>query len=139
LAEDNAVNQTLAVRLLEKRGYIVSVAGNGREALAALDKEGIDLVLMDVQMPEMDGLQATVAIRERERSTGRHTPIVAMTAHALKSDEGRCLSAGMDAFISKPIRTNELFATIEKLLGKSNEAGEAMGGGGDARGELEVK
>jgi len=139
LAEDNAVNQTLAVRLLEKRGYIVTVAGNGLEALAALDKEGIDLVLMDVQMPEMDGLQATVAIREREQSTGRHTPIVAMTAHALKSDEERCLSAGMDAFISKPIRTNELFLTIERLLGKSNEAGEAMGGGGDARGELEVK
>jgi CheY-like chemotaxis protein len=123
LAEDNAVNQTLAVRLLEKRGYIVSVAGNGLEALAALDKEGIALVLMDVQMPEMDGLQATMAIRDRERSTGRHIPIVAMTAHALKSDEERCLSAGMDAFISKPIRTNELFATIERLLGESNEAG----------------
>jgi signal transduction histidine kinase/CheY-like chemotaxis protein len=123
LAEDNAVNQTLAMRLLEKRGYIVSVAGNGREALATLDREGIDLVLMDVQMPEMDGLQATMAIRERERSTGRHIPIVAMTAHALKSDEERCLLAGMDAFISKPIRTNELFATIERVLGERNDAG----------------
>jgi len=123
LAEDNAVNQTLAVRLLEKRGYIVSVAANGREALAALDKEGIDLVLMDVQMPEMDGLQATMAIREKERSTGRHIPIIAMTAHALKSDEERCLRAGMDAFISKPVRTNDLFRTIERLLGESNEAG----------------
>jgi len=124
LAEDNAVNQTLALRLLEKRGYIVSVAGNGREALAALEKEDFDIVLMDVQMPEMDGFEATAAIRERERSRGRHTPIVAMTAHALKGDEERCLSAGMDAYVSKPIRTNELFATIERLLGKSsNETG----------------
>ena len=123
LAEDNAINQALAVRLLEKRGYIVSVAVNGRETLAAYDNKNIDLVLMDVQMPEMDGLEATAAIRQRERSTGRHTPIVAMTAHALKSDEERCLSAGMDAHISKPIRTNELFATMERLLGMSNQAG----------------
>ncbi len=123
LAEDNAINQALAVRLLEKRGYMVSVAVNGRETLAAYDNNNIDLVLMDVQMPEMDGLEATAAIRQRERSTGRHTPIVAMTAHALKSDEERCLSAGMDAYISKPIRTNELFTTIERLLGMSNQAG----------------
>jgi signal transduction histidine kinase/CheY-like chemotaxis protein len=123
LAEDNAINRTLAVRLLEKRGYIVSTAADGREALAALEKEDIDIVLMDVQMPEMDGLEATAAIRKRERSTGRHTPIVAMTAHALKGDEERCLSAGMDAYISKPIRTIELFTTIERLLGKSQEAG----------------
>ena len=123
LAEDNAVNQMLAVRILEKRRYNVTVAGNGREALAALDKESIDLVLMDVQMPEMDGFEATAAIRERERTAGKHTPIVAMTAHALKGDEERCLAAGMDAYISKPIRTNELFASIERLLGKSNLAG----------------
>jgi CheY-like chemotaxis protein len=123
LAEDNAVNQMLAVRLLEKRGYIVSIAGNGRAAVAALEKEAFDVVLMDVQMPEMDGFKATAAIRESERSTGRHTPIVAMTAHALKGDEERCLSAGMDAYISKPIRTNELFATIEKVLGKNQIAG----------------
>jgi two-component system sensor histidine kinase/response regulator len=122
LAEDHAVNQTLAVRLLEKRGYIVSVAGNGIEALAALQKESFDLVLMDVQMPGMDGLEATAVIRERERPTGRHIPIVAMTAHALKSDEERCLSAGMDAYVSKPIRINELFAKIERMLRKSNEA-----------------
>jgi len=102
---------------------MVSVAVNGRETLAAYDNKKIDLVLMDVQMPKMDGLEATAAIRQRERSSGRHTPIVAMTAHALKSDEERCLSAGMDAFISKPIRTNELFATIERLLGMSNQAG----------------
>jgi signal transduction histidine kinase/CheY-like chemotaxis protein len=122
LAEDNAVNRTLAVRLLEKRGYIVSSACNGREALAALEKEEFDIVLMDVQMPELDGFGATAAIREMERFTGRHIPIVAMTAHALKGDEERCLSAGMDAYISKPIRTIELFAKIERLLGKSNEA-----------------
>jgi len=113
----------LAVRLLGKRGYLVSVAGNGRDALAALEKEDFDLVLMDVQMPEMDGFEATAAIREKEQSTGRHLPIIAMTAHALKGDQERCLSAGMDAYISKPIRTNELFATIERLLGKGQEPG----------------
>jgi CheY-like chemotaxis protein len=123
LVEDNAVNQTLAVRLLEKRGYTVTVAGDGRQALTAMDKEHFDLVLMDVQMPEMDGFEATAAIREKERSGGKHIPIIAMTAHALKGDEERCLSAGMDAYISKPIRTNELFATIEKFLGNSEEAG----------------
>jgi PAS domain S-box-containing protein len=123
LAEDNAVNQILAVRLLEKRGYIVSVAGNGRLAVAAVDKENFDVVLMDIQMPEMDGFEATLAIREKEKSTSAHIPIIAMTAHALKGDEERCLSAGMDAYISKPIRTNELFATIERLLGNRNEVG----------------
>jgi signal transduction histidine kinase/CheY-like chemotaxis protein len=123
LAEDNAVNRTLAVRLLEKRGYIVSPTCNGREALAALEKEDFDIVLMDVQMPELDGFGATAAIREMERLTGRHIPIIALTAHALKGDEEGCLSAGMDAYISKPIRTIELFATIERLLGKSNKAG----------------
>jgi CheY-like chemotaxis protein len=123
LAEDNAVNRILAVRLLEKRGYIVSPTCNGREALAALEKEDFDIVLMDVQMPEMDGFGATAAIREMEQLTGTHIPIVAMTAHALKGDKESCLAAGMDAYISKPIRTIELFATIERLLGKSNEAG----------------
>jgi two-component system sensor histidine kinase/response regulator len=121
LAEDNAVNRTLAVRLLEKRGYIVSVAADGREALAALETEDFDVVLMDVQMPEMDGFQATAAIRKNEERTGKHIPIVAMTAHALKSDEQRCLSAGMDAYISKPIRTNELFATIENAIGAASK------------------
>jgi CheY-like chemotaxis protein len=123
LAEDNAVNRTLAVRLLEKRGYIVSATVNGREALSAFEKEDFDIVLMDVQMPEMDGFGATAAIREMERSKGGHIPIVAMTAHALKGDEERCLLAGMDAYVSKPIRTIELFATIERLLGKNNESG----------------
>ena len=121
LAEDNLVNQTLAVRLLEKRGYIVSVAGNGQQALAALEKENFDIVLMDIQMPEMDGFQATAAIREKEKSTLGHIPIIALTAHSLKSDEERCIAAGMDAYVSKPIRTSELFAAMERLLGKRAE------------------
>jgi CheY-like chemotaxis protein len=120
LVEDNAVNQALALRLLQKRGYIVAVAGNGRQALAALEKEEFELVLMDVQMPEMDGFEATTAIREREQSSGRHIPIIAMTAHALKGDKERCLSAGMDAYTSKPIRPSELFATIEEILAKND-------------------
>ncbi|MGC1105310.1 MAG: response regulator [Candidatus Acidiferrales bacterium] len=121
LAEDNAVNQTLAVRLLEKRGYVVSVARDGGQVLAALEMEEFDVVLMDIQMPEMDGLQATAAIREKERSTGKRIPIIAMTAHALKGDEERCIAGGMDAYVSKPIRTSELFAAIERLVGKSKE------------------
>jgi len=119
LAEDNAVNRVLAVRLLEKRGYAVSVAENGREAVTALEKGTFDIVLMDVQMPEMDGFQATSAIREREANSDGHVPIVALTAFALKGDEQRCLSAGMDAYVSKPLRTDELFATIERLLSKA--------------------
>ncbi len=115
LVEDNAVNQTLAVRLLEKRGHVVSVAGDGRAALAALEKETFDIVLMDVQMPLMDGFEATVAIREKEKLSGGHIPIIAMTAHALKGDLDRCLSAGMDGYVSKPIRTSELFAAVERL------------------------
>jgi two-component system, sensor histidine kinase and response regulator len=122
LAEDNAVNQTLAVRLLEKRGYAVSIANNGHQVLAALEKEDFDFILMDVQMPEMDGEDATIAIRQKERSSGKHIPIIAMTAHALKGDEERYLAAGMDAYISKPIRTNEMFATIEKCLARTADA-----------------
>ena len=117
LAEDNLVNQTLAVRLLEKRGYSVSVAGDGRAAVLAREKETFDLILMDVQMPEMDGFQATAAIRDKEQSNGRHIPIIAMTAHALKGDCERCLSAGMDGYVTKPIRTSELISTIERLMG----------------------
>jgi len=116
LAEDNAVNQRLAVRLLERRGYTVVVAGNGGEALAALQRENFDLALMDVQMPEMDGLEATVAIREREKTTGAHLPIIAMTAHAMKGDQERCLAAGMDGYISKPIQAQKLFETIERVV-----------------------
>ena len=115
LAEDNPVNQQLAMRLLQKRGHQVVVAENGRKALEALVNGNFDLVLMDVQMPEMDGFEATAAIRRRERSAGDHLPIIAMTAHAMKGDEERCRAAGMDGYLSKPIRARELFATIENL------------------------
>ena len=115
LAEDNPVNKKLAARLLEKNGHRVTVANNGREALAALDQETFDVVLMDVQMPEMDGFEATAAIRVRERSTGGHLPIVAMTAHAMHDDRDRCLAAGMDGYIAKPIRVQELIDLLDRL------------------------
>ena len=117
LAEDNAINQTLAVRLLEKRGYSVTVAPDGQAAVEAFQTGGFELVLMDIQMPGMDGFEATAAIREREKLTGAHIPIVAMTAHALVGDQERCLASGMDGYVSKPIRTSELFGVIEKMLG----------------------
>jgi two-component system sensor histidine kinase/response regulator len=113
LAEDNLVNQRLAMRLLEKRGHQVTVAGNGQEAIAATEKNTFDLVLMDLQMPEMDGFEATAALREREKETGNHLPVIALTAHALKGDRERCLEAGMDGYLSKPIRAQELDAVLE--------------------------
>jgi signal transduction histidine kinase/DNA-binding response OmpR family regulator len=116
LAEDNLVNQELALRLLEKHGFDVTVAGDGRAALAALARTPFDAILMDVQMPEMDGFEATATIRNMERTNGAHIPIIAMTAHALKGDQERCLAAGMDAYVSKPIRTAELFKAIENQL-----------------------
>ncbi len=116
LAEDNAVNQRLTVRLLEKRGHTVVVAATGKEALAALEREPFDLVLMDVQMPEMDGFEATARIRQREQRCGGHVPVVAMTAHALKGDEERCLQAGMDAYVPKPIGARHLFEVIDQLV-----------------------
>ncbi|MFI5120846.1 MAG: response regulator [Thermoanaerobaculia bacterium] len=115
LAEDSAVNQLLVVRLLEKRGHSVAVVANGKEALAALEKEDFDAVLMDVQMPEMDGFEATARIRKREEETGRHVPIVALTAHAMRGDRERCVRAGMDGYLSKPIRAAELIETLENL------------------------
>ncbi len=108
VVEDNLVNQRLVVRLLEKRGHRVVVAGNGREALASVEKEPFDIVLMDVQMPEMDGFEATAAIRRKEKTTGLHQIIVALTAHAMKGDREKCLAGGMDAYLSKPIRPQEL-------------------------------
>ncbi len=122
LAEDNEVNQELAVKTLEKRGHTVVVAGDGREALAAFDRTGVDLILMDIQMPEMDGFTATKAIREREKVIGGRIPIVALTAHAMKGDRERCLAAGMDAYVSKPLRVDELFDTIARLLPAANAA-----------------
>jgi signal transduction histidine kinase/CheY-like chemotaxis protein len=115
LAEDNLVNQKVAVRLLEKAGHLVRVVANGREALAAVDQERFELVLMDVEMPEMNGLQASAAIRERERARGGHVPIVAMTAHAMSGDRERCLQAGMDDYLTKPIQRSELLALLGHL------------------------
>jgi len=116
LAEDSVVNQKLAIGLLQKHGHQVTVANNGVEAINELNAAAYDLVLMDVEMPKMDGLEATAAIRAREKKTGTHIPIVAMTAHALQGDEQRCLDAGMDAYVSKPIRTQHLFETLAAVL-----------------------
>jgi two-component system sensor histidine kinase/response regulator len=113
LAEDNAVNQLFAVRLLEKRGHAVVVVGTGKAALEAWQKHQYDLILMDVQMPEMDGLEATTAIREREAASGGHIPIIGLTAHAMVGYKEQCLGAGMDAYLSKPLQVKDLFATIE--------------------------
>ncbi|MDB5311501.1 MAG: hybrid sensor histidine kinase/response regulator [Gemmataceae bacterium] len=116
LAEDNEVNQVLAVRILEKRGHAVTVVGDGGQAVAALDARRFDLILMDVQMPEMDGLEAAAAIRSRERGTNRRTPIVALTARVMKGDRERCLAAGMDAYLSKPLKSAELVETLARLV-----------------------
>jgi len=113
LAEDNPVNQRLVQRILEKAGHHVVVVGNGRDALETLKKQTFDLVLMDVQMPEMDGFETSRAIRENETITKSHTPIVALTAHAMKSDQDRCLATGMDAYLSKPIHAADLLRTVE--------------------------
>src|SRR5205823_2364699 len=116
LAEDNPINQKLAIRLLEKQGHSVVIAHNGREAVDTWARGRFDLILMDVQMPELDGMEATGVIRELENATDRRTPILAMTAHAMKGDRERCLSAGMDGYVSKPIRSEELFAAIAALV-----------------------
>ena len=113
LAEDNQVNRVVAVRMLEKRGHKVTVAANGREAVAAVRQEQFDLVLMDVQMPEMDGFEATATIRQAEAGTGRHLPIFALTAHAMKGDAERCRIAGMDGYLPKPIRPADLYAIVD--------------------------
>jgi CheY-like chemotaxis protein len=125
LAEDGLVNQKVAVILLERRGHSVSIANTGEEVLQALERERFDLVLMDVQMPVMDGFEATSAIREREKSAGGHLPIIAMTAHAMKGDRERCLNAGMDGYLSKPFRPVELFRAVEqfKAQGKEGQGG----------------
>jgi CheY-like chemotaxis protein len=118
LAEDNLVNQKLASRLLEKHGHNVSIAANGRLALERLESESFDLILMDVQMPEMDGFEATEAIRRKEVATGTHIPIVAMTAHAMQGDKEHCLEVGMDGYLSKPLNVKELLKVIRAVLDK---------------------
>jgi PAS domain S-box-containing protein len=133
LAEDNPVNQMLATRILEKLGHDVTVVGNGREAVSKAQASGFDLIIMDVQMPEMDGFEATAAIREWEKTTGKHIPIVAMTAHAMKGDRERCLAAGMDGYVSKPIRIADLEeavtqATAAKELSNTVSTNPAEGG-----------
>jgi CheY-like chemotaxis protein len=116
LVEDNLVNQKLAVALLEMYGHSVVAAENGKDAINVLSSQDFDLVLMDVEMPEMDGLDATAIIRTRERQTGSHVPIIAMTAHAMKGDRERCLEAGMDDYIAKPILTEQLFDKMRTVL-----------------------
>ncbi len=132
LAEDNLINRELAVRTLSKRGHTVTVAVNGKLAVEAFEKQTFDIVLMDVQMPEMDGFEATAAIRQMEKSTGNHIPIIALTAHAMKGDRERCLAAGMDAYISKPVHIEELLQVTEGLtrnmgpIDRSAEAAPAL-------------
>ena len=116
LAEDNVVSRQLAMRILEKQGYSVTCADDGQEALGLLDQLLFDVVLMDVEMPIMNGLDASAAIRAREKVTGRHIPIIAMTAHVMKGDEQKCLAAGMDGYVSKPIRPADLAEAISRTL-----------------------
>jgi PAS domain S-box-containing protein len=137
VAEDSLVNQKLMLGLLGRQGHAIVLAQTGREALAVLDRQSFDLVLMDVQMPEMDGLQATAAIRAREQQTGQHVPIIAMTAHAMRGDRETCLAAGMDAYVSKPIRAKLLLDTMESLVGGAAQRGPAENGCADSRSEFQ--
>ncbi len=123
LAEDSLVNQKLVTGLLERHGHVIRIANTGREAVAAFRSGTFDLVLMDIQMPEMDGLEATAAIRRLEAGTGRRVPMVAMTAHAMSGDRERCLEAGMDQYIAKPIRAKQLLAVVDGVLGESAPIG----------------
>jgi CheY-like chemotaxis protein len=116
VAEDNVVNRKLAEHLLQRRGHMPVMVTNGREAVDALLHQPVDLVLMDLQMPEMDGFEATALIREREAATGDHLPIIALTAHAMEGDRQRCLDARMDGYISKPVKAVELFEVIDRVM-----------------------
>lgn len=120
LAEDNAVNRQLAIKLLEKQGHRVATAGDGREALTALERENFDVVLMDVQMPNIDGLEAIRMIRKKEEESGEHTPIISVTAHVMKGDREKCLTAGADGYVSKPLQPVELFGAIERCCANGN-------------------
>jgi signal transduction histidine kinase/ActR/RegA family two-component response regulator len=119
VAEDNSVNQKVIRRILEKHGHCITIAGSGREALAFFHSASFDLILMDVQMPEMDGLSAATAIRRSELGTGRHTPIVAMTAHAMMGDRERCLASGMDDYVSKPIHAQHLLEKLQQYAAQT--------------------
>jgi PAS domain S-box-containing protein len=121
LAEDNLINQKMAVRLLEKQGWQVTVANNGKEAVELIGKNGFDLVLMDVQMPEMDGIEATAEIRNMEKTSGKHISIIALTANAFEEDKRKCLESGMDAYTTKPIKIKELFGIIEDMFQRYSE------------------
>jgi CheY-like chemotaxis protein len=119
LVEDNPVNQILAQRLLEKQGHTVFVACNGRAALEAVREQAFDLVLMDLQMPEMDGLETTAAIRACEQGTGKRLPIIALTAQALQGDRERCLAAGMDGYLAKPVQCQQLLQTVADIASRT--------------------
>jgi two-component system sensor histidine kinase/response regulator len=129
LAEDNLVNQKLAVRMLEKLGHQITVVGNGKAALVALEEQTFDLALMDVQMPEMGGFEATGIVRQREKGSDRHLPIIAMTAHAMKGDRERCLEAGMDGYLAKPVQSKELQETIAATMSGTAPAKSASANG----------
>jgi CheY-like chemotaxis protein len=118
LADDNSINRELTVRILAKRGHAVRMATNGKLAVEAVERQVFDLILMDVQMPEMDGFEATAAIRAKEKLSGMHIPIIAMTAHAMKGDRERCIAAGMDNYIAKPIRAEDLIQMVEGFSGQ---------------------
>ena len=145
LAEDNPVNQEVALRLLERRGHSVIVAENGRQALTAIERHKFDLVLMDVQMPEMGGLEATQLIREKEKSTGEHLPILAMTAHAMQGDRERCIAAGMDGYLAKPIDPKSCLQTVEGISQRATQSetttkeASSHDGSGDGRRALDAK
>jgi CheY-like chemotaxis protein len=124
VADDHEANRQLAATVLTKRGHRCAEATDGHEALALLERELFDIVLMDVQMPGMDGFQATAAIRDKEKSTGQHLPVIALTAHAMKGDREKCLAAGMDAYLAKPLRPRELVTLVERTI-QANTGAEA--------------
>ena len=129
VAEDNPINQLLIVRLLQKMGHIPLMVANGREALEVLERERFDLVLMDVQMPEMDGFSATKEIRNAEKATGKHVPIIALTANAMKGDEETCLAAGMDGYLAKPVSGGRLEAALANVLAGHSQYAPSLGCG----------
>lgn len=138
LAEDNPVNQKLATRMLEKRNHTVVVVANGKEALAALEQTKFDLVLMDMQMPEMDGFEATKLLRLREQETGAHQPVVAMTALAMNGDRERCLAVGMDGYLSKPIRPQELDDLLDIYIAEKQTSAPQVEVESSANGPIDV-